>query len=618
MAVKADFKDIYLEQAVFGARLLVLVLAVFLLTCLLIWRMIDLQVLHTSHYSTLAKNNRVRLSPLPPTRGLVYDRNGILIAENLPSFSLEITPSLVGNLGNTLLRLGHILDISEEEIQKFHKLRRARSSHRSTPLLVGLNEEQVARFYVNRRAFPGVDVQARTRRSYPYGATFSHVLGHVGRINDKEYKKVDPANYRGTARIGKTGIEKYYEDELHGTTGFKSDEVNAQGKVIRQLSQHLPKTGTSLILTLDLNLQKTAIEAMGDNTGAVVALDPRNGEVLALVSLPDFDPNPFINGISRKDYNLLRENTLRPLFNRAVQGQYPPGSTIKMLTGLAALDAGIVTMNQRMFARGYYQVPNDDRKYRDWRKGGHGWVDMTTAIAQSSDVYFYDLAYKTGIDRLAPMFQQFGLGKPSGIDLPGEAGGLVPSKAWKQKRYRKKWFPGETLISGIGQGYMLATPLQLARMTGCLAMHGHCQQPHLLKSRIPGGNARKTEDRKGQQIIELHDDVYWEQIINAMEAVITSPTGTGRRISKGLKWRVAGKTGTSQVFGLKADEKYDAETLERRLRDHALFVGFAPIDDPKIAVAVIVEHGGHGGVTAAPIARKIIDTWMESQPVEAD
>ncbi|HFD87906.1 MAG TPA: penicillin-binding protein 2 [Gammaproteobacteria bacterium] len=611
MTIKADFKDIYLEQAVFGSRLLTMVFVILLLTGSLIWRMVELQVVETRHYSTLAKNNRVRLSPLPPTRGLIYDRNGALLAENLPSFSLEITPSLVDNLGNTLQRLRKFLNISEEDIRKFQKLRRSQSRYRSTPLLVGLTEEEVARFYVHRRDFPGVSIQSRTRRSYPFGAMFSHVLGHVGRINSKELEQVETANYRGTARIGKTGIEKFYEHELHGATGFKSEEVNAQGEIIRGLSRQAPHTGTSLVLTLDLNLQQVAIEAMGDNTGAVIAMDPRNGEILALASLPVFDPNPFINGISTADYALLRDSELRPLFNRAIQGQYPPGSTIKMVTGLAALESGVTTADKRMFAKGYYQVPNDARKYRDWRKEGHGWVNLTSAIAQSSDVYFYDLAYKTGIDRLAPFFRKFGLGHRTGIDLPGEASGLVPSREWKLKRYKKRWFPGETLISGIGQGYMLSTPLQLARMTSCLAMRGDCPQPHLLKARIPGSPYRNPDNPDNK--IKLKDAAHWDQIIDAMTAVITSPTGTGRRISKNLQWSLAGKTGTSQVFGLKEDEKYDAETLERRLRDHALFVGFAPIEKPQIAVAVVVEHGGHGGVTAAPIARKIIDAWLGSQ-----
>ncbi len=602
-------KDISLEQALFGSRLLALLFIVLLLTGMLVWRMINLQVIESSRYQALAQNNRIRISPLPPTRGLIYDRNGTLIAENLPSFSLEVTPAATGNLGNTIERLRHLLDIDEEEIQKFHKLRRTRSSHRSTPLLVGMTEEQVARFQVNRREFPGVEIQARTRRHYPYGDIFAHVLGHVGRINARDIERVDAANYRGTARIGKTGIERYYEELLHGRTGFRSDEVNVQGKHIRTLSQQPPTNGSSLVLTIDLELQKAAIEAMGDNTGAIVALEPRSGEILALVSLPGFDPNLFVNGISRADYALLRDNTLRPLFNRAVQGQYPPGSTIKMLTALAGLEAGITDPKKKMYAAGYYQIPNDPRKYRDWNRGGHGWIDLTDAIARSSDVYFYDLAYKAGIDRLAPMFRSFGLGQRSGIDLPGEASGLVPSREWKKKRHNKHWFPGETLISAIGQGYMLSTPLQLARMTACIATRGDCPRPRLLRSTIPATPAKHDAPQR----VELENPHHWDIIIEAMEKVITDPHGTGRRIRSDLPWPIAGKTGTSQVFGLKEGEEYDAESLERHLRDHALFVGFAPVENPRIAVAVVVEHGGHGGVTAAPIARKVIDNWMQRQ-----
>ncbi|HHN73017.1 MAG TPA: penicillin-binding protein 2, partial [Thermopetrobacter sp.] len=553
--------------------------------------------------------NRVRLSPIPPTRGLIYDRRGVLLADNLPAFNLEIVPEQVKDLPNLLGRLGEVIELSEDDIQRFERLRRRSPAYRSLPIKTNLSEAEVARFMVARHRFDGVSVQARLQRHYPFGARFAHLLGYVGRINERELRRVDARNYRATTHIGKTGIEKYYESLLHGTVGVREDEVNSHGRRIRVIRETPPRPGESLVLSVDARLQAVATAALAGRSGAVVALDPRNGEVLALVSEPDFDPNLFVNGISRRDYARLRDDRERPLFNRALRGQYPPGSTVKPIVALAGLEAGLITPERRMFAGPYYELPGGGRRFRDWLKGGHGWVDLDRAIVRSCDVYFYDLSYKLGIDRLHDIYGRFGLGRPTGVDLPGELGGLLPSREWKRRRHKQAWYPGETVILGIGQGYLLATPLQLATMTACIAMRGDCPQPHLLKARIPGSAAT---ERLGGNRIELKDPTHWDVIIDAMKKVITDPKGTGRRIAEGLKWPVAAKTGTSQVFGLKEGQQYDAETLERHLRDHALFVAFAPADAPRIAIAVVVEHGGHGGVTAAPIGRKIIDAWLEN------
>ncbi len=601
-------KDIHLELRMFPRRVAALVLMCVLLVGALVARMVHLQVIGHAHYSDLATDNRVRLSPIPPTRGLIYDRRGVLLADNLPAFNLEIVPEQVEDLPNLLGRLGEVIELSEDDIQRFERLRRRSPAYRSLPIKTNLSEAEVARFMVARHRFDGVSVQARLQRHYPFGARFAHLLGYVGRINERELKRLDARNYRATTHIGKTGIEKYYESLLHGTVGVREDEVNSHGRRIRVIRETPPRPGESLVLSVDARLQAVATAALAGRSGAVVALDPRNGEVLALVSEPDFDPNLFVNGISRRDYARLRDDRERPLFNRALRGQYPPGSTVKPIVALAGLEAGVITPERRMFAGPYYELPGGGRRFRDWRKGGHGWVDLDRAIVRSCDVYFYDLSYRLGIDRLHDIYGRFGLGRPTGIDLPGELGGLLPSREWKRRRHKQAWYPGETVILGIGQGYLLATPLQLATMTGCIAMRGDCHRPHLLKARIASAVPADTGQLRGWRVT-LRDPRHWDVIIDAMRHVVSSPEGTGRRIAD-APYSIAGKTGTAQVFSLKEDEEYKAEKLARHMRDHAWFVGFAPVEDPRIAVAVIVEHAGHGGSVAAPVARRVMDAWL--------
>lgn len=604
-------KDVHLERAIFSSRLLLLVFFILLLTGTLVYRLVDLQVWQHGRYSLMAQSNRVHLSPVPPSRGLIYDRNGKVLADNLPSYILEVIPEQVDDLPNTLSRLSEIIELSDDQVAAFMKLLKRSKKFRAIPLKLNLNEEEVARFYVDQFRFPGVSIEARENRYYPQGALFAHVLGYVGRISEADQKRLDKTNYRGTTHVGKTGIERYYEKLLHGSVGVREDEVNSKGRRLRTLSLTPGESGQDLVLTLDSRLQRAARDALGDESGSIVAMDPRTGEVLAMVSTPAFDPNLFVNGISFKNYGALRDNPERPLFNRSIKGRYPPGSTVKPVMALAGLDAGIMKAEDRMFAGSYYQLANDPRKYRDWKKTGHGWVNMDTAIAQSCDVYFYDLAFKLGIDRIDAVLGQFGLGKKTGIDLLGESPALLPTREWKRKKYKKPWYPGETLIVGIGQGYMLSTPLQLAKMTSCLAMRGSCHEPFLLKATQNNGEEGAGAEHQGEvSEVSAGDERQWDQVIAAMEHVMTGPTGTARKVAAGAKYRIAGKTGTSQVFGLKADEKYDAEKLRRKLHDHSLFVGFAPVEEPRIAIAVLVEHGGSGSRVAAPIARKVMDAWL--------
>ena len=612
MARNPVIKDVHRERAMFSSRMLFLVLVVFLLTSLLFVRVYKLQVIEYGHYSTLAKENRVRLSPMVPSRGLIYDRRGNLLADNQTAFNLEIIPGRVKNLGNTLLQLGNVLSVSDKEVLKFHKLRRTVPSFQSVPLLYHLSDKEVAVFSLEIDRFPGVEVVPRLQRFYPYGALTAHAIGYVGRINERDLTSLDARNYRGTNHVGKTGVEKFYENQLHGKTGIREEEINSKGRYIRTLDEQVPVAGDGLVLSLDTRLQKVIVDAFEvGQSGSAIAIDPRNGEVLAAVSMPNFDTNLFINGISVKNYAKLRDDPLRPLFNRMALGQYPPGSTIKPVTALAGLASSAVIAEEKMFAGPFYTVPKAPRKYRDWRKDGHGWVDMNKAITQSSDVYFYDLAFKTGIDRLHEMYAKFGLGLPSGIDLIGEKTGINPSRAWKKRKFGEVWFPGETIIAGIGQGYVLTTPMQLAAMTTCLAGRGVCSKPTFLKSRFSSQKDAQKLTGSSLRVIDGLKPEYWDSIIEGMNNVTSASNGTARRAFANTSYTSAGKTGTAQVFGLAEDEVYNAQNLARKLRDHSLFVGFAPLDDPVIAVAVIVEHGGHGSRVAAPIARKIMDAWLD-------
>ena len=605
-------KDALLENRIFLGRIVFAFTAMLLLTGALVARLIYLQIVGHEHYSTMAKDNRIRISPLPPTRGIIYDRHGNILAENQPSYSLELTPEQIPDMQETLQRLQKLLDIPDEKIEQFLVLQKRHKHFTSTPLLLRLSDQEVARFAVVRPYFPGVDIHARLVRHYPYAELTSHVIGYVGRINEQELKSLPVAEYRGTHHVGKTGIEKTYETDLHGQAGYAEIETNAQARPINTLTEVHPVPGANIYLTLDIDLQNTAYQALDNYNGAVVAIQVKTGEVLVLVSRPGFDPNPFVYGISRKVYRELQESDNQPLFNRALRGQYPPGSTIKPFIALAGLEYKVTDFYHKLYCPGYYQLPNVSHKYRDWKKWGHGPVDMNDAIVQSCDVYFYDLALTLGIDRLHEFLNKFGFGEKTGIDIAGEKAGLLPSREWKQRRRKQPWYPGETLITGIGQGFTQVTPLQLARATATLANNGEVVTP-FLADRIIHANFAVSGPRKAPRNLHLKPENL-ENIINAMINVVHGARGTARRIGKDIPYQIAGKTGTAQVFSVKQEENYNADEIAQKLRDHALFIAFAPAADPEIAVAVIVENGGHGGSVAAPIAAKVIKQYLQKQP----
>jgi len=604
-------KDHFRESRLVNDRLIFAALIAGLLFLIVMVRLSVLQVVEHEHFNTLSNQNRVDITPLPPQRGLIYDRNGVILAENIPTFSLELTPENVPDLDNTLAELASLFSMTDEEIVDIKGRIKRQRGFRQFVFRQRLTEQEVAVFSVNRHRLPGVDVVGRLIRHYPQGALFAHTIGYVGRINERDQKRIDAHNYKGTQQIGKTGVERYYEDLLHGQVGHKQVETNVQGRIVRELNNTASTAGQDLFLHLDVNLQRVAAQALGEYNGAVVALDPRTGGVLAMVSKPDFDPNLFVSGISTKNYSVLRDSLDRPLFDRTLRGHYPPGSTLKPFVALAGLELGVVDEHTESFCPGWFTLPGHDHRYRCWKSHGHGKVDLKKSISQSCDVYFYDLANTLGIDRLHGFLDLFGFGHRTGVDVPSESRGLSPSSEWKRTRRNQAWFPGETVISGIGQGFNQTTPIQLARATATLAMRGVNVSPHVARA------TRKTSDSELQLInikvseaLPMENSQHWETVIDAMVEVVHGQRGTARHVGVGLPFKMAGKTGTAQVFGIKQDEKYDAETLAKRLHDHALFIAFAPADKPEIVIAIVVENGGSGSRMAAPIAREIIDQYF--------
>ncbi|KIY38359.1 penicillin-binding protein 2 [Pseudomonas sp. 10-1B] len=607
MSQPIRLKDHEKDARLVRNRVVVGAVAIMLLICVLIARLYYLQIIQYDYHSTLSENNRVHVQPIPPTRGLIFDRNGVIIADNRPSFSLSMTRERAGNWQEVLDTIVEVLGLTADDRALFEKrMRQGRRPFEPVPILFELNEEQIARVAVNQFRLPGVEVVAQLVRHYPQGAHFAHSVGYVGRINEKELKTLDPVNYSGTHHIGKTGIERFYEDALHGQVGYEEVETNARGRVLRVLKRTDPKPGKDIVLSLDIKLQEAAEAALGGRRGAVVALDPRTGEVLAMVSQPSFDPNLFVTGISFKAYAELRDSIDRPLFNRVLRGLYPPGSTIKPAVAIAGLDSGVVNASSRVFDPGYYQLPNYDHKYRNWNRSGDGWVDLDSAIMRSNDTYFYDLAHKMGIDRLSSYMNKFGIGQRVSLDMFEESAGLMPSREWKRATRRQAWFPGETLILGIGQGYMQTTPLQLAQATALIANKGVWNRPHLAKT-IEG---QPPVDDNPMENIVLRDKSDWAKVTHGMEQVMHNARGTARKAAIGSQYRIAGKSGTAQVVAIKQGEKYDRNKLQERHRDHALFVAFAPAEAPKIVVSVMVENGESGSGVAAPVVRQIMDAWL--------
>jgi len=612
-------KDRRAESELFTRRAIFCGLGALVLLLILIGRLFDLQIQQHEHFTTLSQGNRVRIQAIPPTRGLIVDRNGQILAENRPAWRLVITPEQVDDMEATLAAIGQIIEINEDDLQHFSKQRRHSRNFSAIPLKTGLSETDVARLAVNRHDWPGVDIEAHLSRHYPFGTAAAHVIGYVARLDENDLARVEPSNYRGTTHYGKTGIERSYEDLLHGTVGHEQIETNAAGRTLRILETSPPEPGQDLQLTLDVDLQLAAETALGKLNGSVVAIDPRNGEVLAMVSKPTYDPNLFVNGISRTAYRALRDDAARPLFNRALQGQYPPGSTIKPFLGLAGLDYHLMSGHNTIFCSGFYQLPDRDHKYRDWKRSGHGLTNLDDAIVQSCDVYFYDLARNMGIDRLHAFMSSFGFGRKTGIDLQGERSGLLPSREWKRQTRNQPWYPGETLITGIGQGFMLSTPLQLAHATTTLANRGLQIRPHLLQNQRRADQETAIEIGYSSEQVVNSQPGNWDYILRAMQRVVHSPRGTAKRIAEGTPFTIAGKTGTAQVFALAQAEEDEEEVdapkmkdLQAHLRDHALFIAFAPFENPQIAVAVIAEHGGSGGSVAAPVAKDVLRFHLQT------
>jgi penicillin-binding protein 2 len=606
-------KDIAQEAQLIKARVVICCVLIACISLIILVRMFQLQVVGYEHFATLSEDNRVKIVPVAPTRGLVFDRNGTVIAQNVPTYSLEVVPEAVEDIDGLIAGLGRIVPISEDDEARFRELLKKKRRFDSLPLRYRLNEEEVARFSVNRHLFPGVDVQARLSRDYPLAEIGSHFIGYVGRINEEELQTIDTSNYRATAHIGKTGVEQAFEDLLHGTVGYQHVETNALGRTLRILQRKDPIPGSSLYLTIDVGLQAIAEQALGEENGAVVAIEPATGDVLALVSVPSYDPNLFVDGIDKAAYDTIIGSPDRPLFNRAINGQYPPGSIVKPFFGLAGLEHKLEQAHESTYCKGYFQLPGKERHYRDWKKGGHGKVDLNRAIVESCDVYFYVLSQNLGIERMHTFMIQFGFGSPTGIDLKGESNGLMPSPKWKRRTRNQPWYPGETLITGIGQGFMLATPLQLASATATLAMRGLRLKPEVLLRTVDPTTLEPIEhDPDPPAIIEPRSAKNWDDIVEAMRQVVHGPRGTARRISVGATYQMAGKTGTAQVFSVGQNEEYEEEEVDKRLRDHGLFIAFAPADKPQIAVAVVAENGGSGSRSAAPIARKVIDYYLNS------
>lgn len=609
----AELKNYQHEQYYFRVRLGFAALAVFALFALLAFRFSYLQLKQYNHYQTLAENNRISLVPIIPNRGLILDKNGAVLAHNFFAYTLEITPAKVKNLEQTIAEIAKLVEISSLDRKRFKKFREQSHSFESIPIRTHLNELEAAKFAVNHYRFPGVEIKSRLFRHYPLGKTASHMIGYIGRINDKDLESLeksgDLSNYKGSDHIGKSGLEQYYEKYLHGTTGFQQVEIDADGHAVRVLSSNPPIPGDNIVLSADIKLQEIAEKAFGDRRGAMVAINPKTGEVLTFVSQPTFDPNLFVDGIDSENWKALNESLDKPLINRPLRGVYPPGSTFKPFVALAGLEAGKRLPPYSIQDPGFFTLPGNRHRYRDWKPSGHGSVDMQKAITVSCDTFFYGLAQELGIDNLTNFVRHFGFGKRSEFDIKGEIEGLLPTPDWKKRRFKQPWYPGETVIVGIGQGYTLVTPLQLAQATAILANQGVAMRPHLvteIQNELSGKSQmvpHKILDR-----VQLNPDNV--EIVKRGMVDVTLPGGTAASVGANAGYSIAAKTGTAQVIGIKQNEKYNESAINERHRDHALFIAYAPADDPTIALAVIVENGGHGGSAAGPIARKVMDYYL--------
>ena len=624
MDLLSPIRDHRAERRLFFSRVVVSASVSVLLLGVVVARLFQLQVVDYEHFAARSQGNRVRIEAIPPIRGLVFDRQGRVLAENLPAYQLELIPEQVEDIDATLARLAALELVESADIPRLRKLIDNSPRFKPVTLRLRLNDEEIASFATRRPRFPGVDFRPRLVRHYPHGIAVAHAVGYVGALSEDDLRNLDPARYAGTGIAGKTGIEQSFESKLHGDSGYRHVVTNALGRVIPADSSDIldslpadatPAPGSNVYLSIDLDLQMIAIKALEGRRGAIVAIEPWSGEVLALVSAPSFDPNLFAVGMTTAQYANLQDNPDKPLFNRAVRGNYPPGSTIKPMLALAALETEATNLTRKNLCIGYFMLPNTTHRYRDWKREGHGEMDLHDAISQSCDVYFYEISVKLGIDNMHYYLDQFGLGQASGVDVRGERVGINPSRKWKEQAFSnladKRWYHGETVIASIGQGYMLASPLQLASAAATLATRGVRYQPHLVaawEDPLTGKRTLTKPKRSGQ--VEIQNEFYWDSVIGAMNEVMQGPRGTARAVGVGAPYRMAGKSGTVQVFSVGQDEEYKEEEIAERLRDHALFIAFAPLDNPQIAVAVIVENGSSGSRVAAPIARAIMDQYL--------
>lgn len=604
-----QFKDHLREAKIFQARLLFVSLVIMALVGVLVFRYHNLQIVDHLVYATQSERNRVHVQPIPPTRGLIYDRQGVLLADNRPTYTLSIIVQRTKDLDETLSLLQELVAISPADLERFKRaVKQRRHPFEPVPLRYRLTEEEIARLAINEFRLDGVEVDAQLVRYYPHGELFAHTLGYTARISEADlsrFTEEQELRYRGTHSIGKTGVEAQYEDLLHGQVGSQNVETNARGRVLRVLDRIDPVPGEDLHLHLDVRLQNTAVAAMAGRRGAVVAIEVKTGGVLAAVSLPSYEPNLFVTGIGHEDFRNLNESIDRPLYNRFIQAVYPPGSTIKPIVALAGLHHGVVDTNSAISDPGFYRLPNTSWVWRDWKRGGHGGaVRLNQAIAESCDTYFYDLGTRMGIDRMSEFGFHFGLGIPTGVDLPNERRGVWPTREWKRGAMGESWYPGDTVNMSIGQGYVLSSPMQLAQSTATVATRGKRLRPQVLRA-----VGDQLIEPKVDGTIEVRED-HWEAIFEAMAEVMHGPRGTARAAAAKSTYRIAGKSGTAQVVGIPQGAKYDSAALAERHRDHALFVAFAPLEDPQIAVAVIVENGEGGSSQAAPVAIKVMDAYL--------
>ncbi|GAB2498278.1 penicillin-binding protein 2 [Arenimonas alkanexedens] len=614
---RQKLKNLHAEAEQFRRRALVGFLGIMLAMLGLAAGYFRLQVLQHEEYQTRSEANRIKARPIVPARGLIYDRNGRLLADNVPAYRLELVPEQVPDLEKTLAELATLVALDEEDIARFRDARRATRSFRPISLKLRLDESELARLAVNRHRFPGVEVVPYLTRRYPYGTQFSHIIGYVGRVDVADLEAMGDSRNAALTHIGKAGIERYYESRLRGEIGYEEIETNVEGRDLGVLRRHDAKPGTDLYLSVDARLQQAMTDAFEGQDGAAVALDPATGEILAMVSLPGYDPNLFINGISHKDWQALQAPS-RPLFNRNVLGGFPPGSTIKPFMALAGLEHGLITPESTVLSTGEFFLPNQTRGYRDWRRGGHGRVALTESLAQSVNTYYFKLAYELGVDRIDPFFKRLGFGEPTGIDLSGEISGVRPSRDWKRRQFNQEWYPGDTVNAGIGQGYWVTSPLQLAQATAMLANGGWRRRPHLVRESQDGfDQPRRPEPQPpGERVLD--NPAHLAAVHEGLVAVMHSDTGSGRASARGAPYRMAGKSGTAQRTSRRGLESTNPADLPYHLRHQAWFIAYAPAENPTIAVAVLVEHGGSGSGAAAPVARRILDAWLVPPSEDTD